>query len=207
MFKLPKFVYWLITFLIIIIALLISFLAGALWNSNQTQATKKVTSQIILDRITNQAFLLTKTVYLEQKAQIKIDQGSDWSNFWWGQIIDTNALMKVNVGVDLNDLSVANIFVDNINNKILINLPAAQILDATPEGDISVTTQNGVLKFLLANDPNDDYNQAFKQLKLDATSAVNKNPEILASAQTETITILGNLLKDTGYSVEVKTLF
>jgi hypothetical protein len=159
---------------------------------------------VILDRITNQAILLTKSVYLDQKTQITVDQGSDWSNFWWGQTINADALIKVNVGIDLQKLSVADISVDNYNKMISISLPDAQVLDALPEGNITVTSQSGVLKYLLANDPNGDYNKALQQLELDATNVVKQKPDILTSARTDSITILQTLLKDTGYAVEIR---
>lgn len=204
MFKLPKAVYMLILFLIVIIAVLASFLAGAFWSANRDSASTTVTSQVILDRITNTAILLTKSVYLDQKTQIKIDQGSDWSNFWWGQTIDAQALMKVNVGIDLNELTVGDISVDNINKSIAITLPQAQVLDAVPVGNIAVTSQSGILKYLLANDPNGDYNRAWQQLRTDAITAVQQKPEVLTAAREDSVTILKTLLKDTGYAVEVK---
>jgi hypothetical protein len=204
MFKLPKAVNILITVLVAIIVLLVSFLAGAFWSSSRSQSSTTITSQVILDRITNQAILLTKTVYLDQKTQITVDQGSDWSNFWWGQTINADALIKVNVGIDLQKLSVADISVDNYNKKISIALPDAQVLDALPEGNITVTSQSGVLKYLLANDPNGDYNKALQQLELDATNVVKQKPDIITSARNDSITILQTLLKDTGYAVEIR---
>ncbi len=202
MSKLNKLLILVIMTLLVVIVGLLSFVLGTVYGQNKA-AEVKLTSQSIYERINNEAVLQTKSIYLNQKSTIKIDQGSDWSNFWWGQTIDAEALMKITAGVDLKEVKEADITVDSANKKIFIKLPDAKVLETLPQGDIRVTAKNGVLKMLLANDPNSDYNQAVTQLKADAAFAVNAKPEILVDAKAETGKIITFLLKDSGYTINV----
>ena len=190
-----------LTFFVIIVGLL-AFVWGTIYGQNKATQIK-VTSQSIFDKINNEAVLQTKSVYINQVSKITVDQGSEWSNFWWGQTIDAEALMKITIGVDLKTIKPADISIDSANKKIFIKLPAAKILETIPQGNVKVTPKSGVFKFLFANDTNQDYNQAITQLKADAASAVSTNPEILTDAQSETGKIISYLLSDTGYVITV----
>ena len=198
-----KFLIFIVVLLFLIILILIAFIIGVGY-TNKNNTSNTITSQIILDRVTSQAILLTKTLYLDQKSTISVDQGSDWSNFLWGQKISAQALMKIDVGCDLNALSSDKIKVDNNNKSIIINLPSATVKNVTASSDIQVKTDSGILKLLLANDPNADYNLAFNQLKKDAEQTVNgEKKQLLQDATKDIQTILQNLLKDTGYQILV----
>ena len=73
-----------VVILIIIVVLLVSFFGGVLFERSGQGGSKEVVSaKIIVDKINNEAFILTKTVFISQDVTITIDQGSDWSNFWW----------------------------------------------------------------------------------------------------------------------------
>ncbi|MFC1780183.1 DUF4230 domain-containing protein [Patescibacteria group bacterium] len=196
-------------FLTVIISSLIGFLAGITFGlivgvkiTNSSTEKEVVSSTVILDKIKDQAFLVTRTVVTEQEAVISIDQGSAWSNFWWGHEITADGLMQVDVGVDLANLTTDDITVDDDNKIISINLPKAEVYNSSLEGDIEVTTQSGILKKLLATDDNEDYNLAFDELSLQAEAAVEEDEELLNEAQVSALSTLQVLLSDTGYTVK-----
>jgi hypothetical protein len=188
---------------IVLVTILGSFVGGIFWQKNASDVkTTKVDSVVILDKIENEAFILTKTVYVNQESSIKVDQGSDWSNFWWGQTITAEGLMKVSVGVDFKKLNDADIVVDSTNRVITIKLPQAQIIATTIDGNIKVKSQTGILKQIFDNDTNKDYNTALAQLTADSKTAVEGNKDIMTEARSDAIKLLKLILRDTGYDVK-----
>lgn len=196
--------------LTMIIALTFGFLVGTIIGiiigvqiSKKAQTSEKevITSTVVLERIQNQAFLVTRTVITDQDTEITIDQGSAWSNFWWGHEITAEGKVQVDVGLDLSSLSEEDIQVDDANKTIKINLPDAEIYGSSLEGEIDVTTKSGILKKLLATDTNEDYNLAMTELTSQAEEAIAQDEELLEEAQSSALSILQVILKDTGYSV------
>lgn len=165
--------------------------------------TEIVTSKVVLNKIEDQSFLITKSVILYQESKITIDQGSAWSNFWWGHEISANAPVSVDVGVDLTKLQESDIHIDNLNKIISINLPQAQIYKSSINGDIEVSTKSGVFKTLFASDTNEDYNLALQQLTSEASKSIEEDLNIINLARDSAIDILQIVLKDLGYTVEL----
>lgn len=196
----------LIIVLIVVAVGISTFLAGqAFQRSSERQMREQtITAQTIVNRIQEQAFLVTKTVYIDQQSEIVIDRGSDWSNFWWGQTITAEGLIRTDVGVDLSKLTSENVKVDHEQKTITIQLPAAEILDSSLSGEIEVVTKSGILKKLLLNDANADYNLALSQLTTDAMTAVNADETLFVEARNTTINMLELLLAETGYEVIVQ---
>ena len=186
--------------LLFIALLIIGVLIGKIWTDNNRN---KVTSNSLVDRIQDQNFLVSKTVIIDQKSKIVIDQGSAWSNFFWGQTIDAEAQIRVDVGIDFSKLKSEDIQVDEKTKHIIINLPNAQILDASQYGDIDVRSSKGVFKFLLDNNPNEDHNQALEQLISDASRSLDGS-KIYAEARTDAVRYLEVVVKNLGYTIEVK---
>lgn len=160
-----------------------------------------VTSQSILQEITDEYFVVTKTVYLNQDITITIDQGSRWSNFWWGQEIEAEATVRADIGVDLSGLSESDIVIDHEEREVLIYMPEAEILLASVEGDIEAATTQGVLKRLLDNDPNEDFNLAKQQLIEDAKTAVKSREDIFESAQADAVAVLELIVSSFDYQL------
>lgn len=185
--------------------LIVAFFAGGilLRQQPQTKEEKQITSQTVIEKITSEAFVVTKTVYLNQKATLKIDKGSEWSNFWWGQEINTEALIKLNVGVDFNELSLEDVEIDETTKTIRIKLPAAEILNASAASDIEVNTTNGILRMLFANNPNQDFNLALDELINQSKQAVGNDEEILLEAREDSIKVLKLVLSEIGYQIEI----
>jgi len=191
--------------IVVLITIAASFISGIFWQKNASDIkVTKVNSTIILDKITNEAFLITKSVYVNQESVIKVDQGSDWSNFWWGQTITTQGLMRVNVGVDLKQIKAEQIAVDQTSKVITITLGKAEVLNVTVDGGIRVKNQAGILKSIFDNDSNKDYNTAFAQLTKDAKGAVEANNSVMDDARTDSVKLLRLILRDTGYDVKVE---
>lgn len=198
----------LLTFLI---ALTFGFLAGTIAGliigikiSKRSQDSQKeiVSSTVILEKIQDQAFLVTRTIITDQEVKMEIDQGSAWSNFWWGHKIKAEGTVQVDVGIDLSSLREEDIEVDNEGKTIKINLPSAEVYDSSLEGEIDVTTKSGVLYKLLSTDTNEDYNLAMERLTSQAEEAVNQNEDLLQEAQSSALSTLQVILKDTGYTIE-----
>jgi hypothetical protein len=165
---------------------------------------ERLTSRTILDRVSEQAFLVTKTVIVDQKSSIEVDRGSAWSNFFWGQTIEAEALVRVDVGVDLASLTEDDIKVDHVRKLVTVDLPEATVLDASQFGDIEVDSTRGVLKFLLDNDPNEDHNQALDLLVRDARTSVEADRRLFDEAREAARGVLELVVSPFGYEVEIE---
>lgn len=179
------------------------FLGERLARSVNPAEQIEISSRTILDRITDQYFVVTKTVVVDQTSNITIDQGSAWSNFLWGQTIEAHGTVRVDIGVDLSELSEEDIEINERTKTVTIALPDASVLDANQIGDIEVDTKSGVLKFLFENDPTEDHNLALKQLAEDARASV-QSQELLEEARQDATKLLTLIVQDLGYTVEVK---
>jgi len=186
---------------ILVVGMMLGLILGY-WIFRERQNTPtQVTSRVVVERVSKQGFLVTRSVFLDQKVELKVDKGSDWSNFWWGQTITASAMTKVDVGVDLTQIGEQQVHLDTQAKKICLVLPSASVQDVTTQGDIAVKTKQGILKTLLANNPNQDFNQAKAQIEHEARDVVEARPIVLDEASAEVVTLLGTLFKDTGYSV------
>jgi hypothetical protein len=196
--------------LTLIIALTFGFLVGTITGliigvkiSKKSPDTEMetISATVVLDKIQDQAFLVTRTIITDQEIQIEIDQGSAWSNFWWGHEITAEGVVQIDVGLDLSRLSEEDIEVDNETKTIIIDLPSAEVYDSSLKGDIDVSTKSGILKKLLATDNNEDYNLAMAELTSQAEEAVAQDEELLEEAQSSALSTLQVILKDTGYTL------
>lgn len=195
-------------FITITISLLIGFLSGITAGliagvklNKQNNSEQIISSIVVLDKIKDQSFLVTRTIITEQKVEIIIDQGSAWSNFWWGHEITAESLIQVDVGVDLSKITKEDIEVNNTDKLIIVKLPNSEIYDSSLKGEINVSTNSGILKKLLATDDNEDYNLALTELTSNAKEAVEQNEELLEEAKTSTLSILQAIFQDTGYTI------
>lgn len=191
--------------IILIILLLGIFLTGIFFEKyTSNPARQKLTSVMVVDRINEEAFLITRSVYLDQDIEIVVDAGSDWSNFWWGQTLQAKALVKISLGVDLQNITPDQIIVNELEKKITIDLPEPSIISKEIIGDIEVDNQQGLLKLLFDNDTNKDYNLAYSELTTQAEKAVEQKEELFMESKTEALKILELIFNDTGYSLIVE---
>jgi len=163
----------------------------------------EVTALSILERISDQYFVVTKSVFIDQEAEIKVDTGTKWSNLFWGQTIKAEGVIRVDVGVDMSRLAEKDIAVDLRSKKVTIDVPPADILNASQYGDIEVQSKQGVLKFVLDNNPNEDHNRALQQLIAGAKEAVRQDPRLFADARQDATKLLKLIVGGLGYELVI----
>jgi hypothetical protein len=161
-----------------------------------------ITSTTILERISEKYFIVTKTLLLDESTEIEVDKGSDWSNLLWGQKINAEAKVSINVGVDLSDLDEQDIKIEPLTKKITVSIPHATILSSSIEGDFDIETTDGILKKIFKDTTNNDYNQAIKGMKQQAEMKVKANTELLSEAEENALKLLDMILDNLGYKLE-----
>jgi hypothetical protein len=188
----------------LLLGVIIGLVIGIKVNSKQNNKVEKITSTTVLTRINDQAFLVSKSIISDQTVQIKVDQGSSWSNFWWGHEITAEAYIQVDLGTDFSKITESDIQIDDQNKTIKIKLPESQVYNSSLKSDIQVSTKSGILKKLFASDTNQDYNLALSELTKQAESAVKQDNDLLKDAKNASLNTLQAIFKDTGYTISVK---
>jgi Protein of unknown function (DUF4230) len=161
----------------------------------------KVTNDIVVEKITEQNFLVSRTVYTDQTTQIKIDQGSAWSNFFWGKSITAEGRVRTDVGYDLSELSKKNVDIDNENKVITLKGLEVTVLDSSVTSDLETKSGGSIIRKLLKDEHNKDYEEASKELTEAATRSVMENEEFKSETELETEELLSALFS--GYDVEI----
>ncbi len=152
-----------------------------------------VNSQVILDKITNQYFLVTKTAFVNGKTEIDTPKNNNWTDLFTGKKITVFGLVRVDVGVDMKNMRLENIAVDSKNKIVTINLPHAEILDSSLSGELDVIADKSILekiKGIFKNTQNEDYNTALKALIESANNQVMTNETIFEEARTDSVKIV-----------------
>jgi hypothetical protein len=190
--------YFYLIFSIIILAL--GFYLGYLIFSPR-QNEPKIDSLLIYNKLQSQGFLITQNYILEQRVTIDNTSGQIWKDFFWGQKIEASAVMKVNLGVDLQKLNQNDV---KVNDQIEITLPAIETQSVEIVSDINLQNQQGIFKRILNND--NGYNQALSQLKEQAKIAASQ-PEIVKQVQANTQKEIERLVKLIAENKEIKINF
>ncbi|HLD61300.1 MAG TPA: DUF4230 domain-containing protein [Patescibacteria group bacterium] len=125
---------------------------------------ESINSQVILNTLRQEGFLVTQTYIFNQQVTINRNTGSVFKDFFWGQDITASALMKVGSGIDLTKIDFNNIQVEP--ERIVVRLPNVEEHSVELLGDITLTNKQGVLKKVFDDD--DGYNAAFTVLKEEA---------------------------------------
>jgi len=137
-------------------------------------AAPAVTSQIIVDKISDQSFLVTKTLFLDTKAEITVRDDSGFKGFFVGQKISAQGVVRVDVGEDLKKLSPEDVVIDRQNKKISVYLAGAEVLDSSIFGDIKIENKKGLwtnVKDLFKDDKSFEYNLSANELVAQANFA------------------------------------
>jgi hypothetical protein len=198
MMKTLKTIFNWFTVVFVLIGVILGMILGWYIFTPKTMPTPAITSKSIVDSIVSKGTLITQTVFINQTASTKVDKGSDWSNFWWGYEVDSQAEMRADIGIDLSKLGNQDVIVNQANKTVCIKYPKAEIVNVT---DIQVETKSGILKQILDSNTNKDYNLALSQLKDSATSAINEKPELFSDATVSADRTISFLLNNTGYTV------
>ncbi|MFA5127979.1 MAG: DUF4230 domain-containing protein [Patescibacteria group bacterium] len=188
--------------LLVVGIMIFGIFIGWMWGRGQA-VDKTITDQTILTALRERGFLVTETIVSTVATNIKTDQASLWKKLFWGQEINASAVAEVNLGVDLEKLSAADIKVSG--KKIIVEIPGAEIFNSRLVGDISVENTQGILKRFLEND--DGYNQAMAELIKQAESAATST-EMMATANNkakeEIKRLVGYMAGDTEITVNIK---
>lgn len=104
-----------------------------------------VSSQIILDRITSQYFLVTKTVFSDSKVEIDTPKNNNWTDLFVGKKIIVSGVIRTDVGVDMKNLTLDNIVVDSAKKTVTIKLPHAEILDSSLYGQLDFSENKAIV--------------------------------------------------------------
>lgn len=197
-----KFLFFLI---LILIALGAAFFVG---RNSVSQVDEKVSSRIILNSIQDQAFLVTKTLYLDEETTITIEDAGGLKGLLFGKELKARALVRSDVGVDLKKMTEENINIDSSKNIITIKLPEATILTSGISGNVEVESSRGIwtsVKELFTNESNDDYNRAVNELVSNAENAVRARTDVFDSARADTVKLISWMIEHTAseYRVEV----
>ena len=178
---------WLIIIFALIFLILGTYIGFVLFAPKPEQ---KIDSQIILQELQSQGFLITQTYIIKQDIEIDNSTGQFLKDLFWGQRITATAIMKVSSGVDLQKLSANDISLTN--DQINIDLPAIEIQSVEILDEIVLDNKQGILKRLLAND--DGYNQALTNLKEQAKIAAQED-KLINEAQQSTINEIKRFIK------------
>lgn len=206
----PKIIIFLI--FIILILFIGTFLYGRYLGKTGRSVGEKplnISSQLILERITSQYFLVTKTVFINSRVEIETPRNNNWTDLFLGQKITVHGIVRVDVGVDMNKLSPDNIAVNNLQKIITISLPPAEILDSSLSGELDVDEEKAIvekLKGIFKDTKNEDYNLAMSTLIDNAKSQVINDEAVFAAAKTDSLKlvelIVSSMLDD--YEVVIK---
>lgn len=134
------------------------------YNYLKNQQTYNVSNEVVLKTITEQKFLVVKTVVSDVETTINIDQWSDWSNFWWWKIIVAKWRVRTDVWVDFNNVWLDDITIDNKSKTITIDIDWASILDSSVESDLEIKTSGSIIRKILSDERNKDYQMASREL-------------------------------------------
>lgn len=200
-------------FVVIVLLLFVAVFFYGRYEGTQAALLKSrpatVSSQIILDRITSQYFLVTKTVFADSKVEIETPKNNNWTDLFVGKKIIVDGVIRIDVGVDMKNLSLNNIIVDSDKKTVTIKLPHAEILDSSLYGQLDFSENKAIvdkLKGFFKDMQNEDYNLALKALVDNAKVEVSADEDIFTQAREDsvklvTLIVLG-MLKD--YQVVVE---
>lgn len=168
-----------------------------------------ITSQTILERITDQYFLVTKTVFIDSRAEIETAKNNNWTDLFTGKKMTVSGLVRIDVGLEMKNMKTENILINSRNKTVTISLPQAEILDASLSGELNIDEDKAVvekLKDIFKDSQNDDYNLAMQTIITKAKSQVIADESIFQEARADSIKlvelIVSSMLKD--YEIIIK---
>ena len=189
---------------ILVLFLLIGLLlAGVFWYGLREgrQAAQsgqpEVSSQLVFERITDRYFLVTKTIFADSRAEINTPEKGDWRDLFVGQEITVRGLVRVDVGVDMQELAESDIRIDRPSRTIRVDLPEAEILDTSLKGELYLDEDKAILdklQGLFQDTRNDDYNRAMELLLANARQEVNNDADIFREARTDSVRLVELIL-------------
>lgn len=200
-----------ITIIILLIVISIGFYNYGLFKARDEykNESRVVTSQMILDKIQDRYFLVTKTILWNGEVEVILDNAAGWKEIFSKDRITAQGDVRVDVGLDLDYFTANDIVIDHVNKNVVVYAPKAEILDASVKNDINVQNETGLwtgIKDFFSSDKENDYNIAAKELIYQAEVAVNSDEQNLIEARESGIKLIeltvDSYLPD--YKLEIK---
>ena len=170
----------------IALALLLLFLLGGFFGyrfaSNRAEkiARPEITSEVIVNQLKNEGFLVTQSSVLFERVTIEKKSGNAFRDFFLGQTVNAEALMQVDSGINLLKLTEDNIKVTA--TEIRLTLPEVESRSVELMGSINLVNNQGIVKKLI--DDEDGYNEAIILLK-DQARATVESEELRSHARAQ----------------------
>lgn len=146
----------------------------------------QITEQTIIRQIQDQAFLVTKTLFLDESVTITVAQSQGFKGFFIGDELEARGLVRVDVGVDLQNLAVEDVMVDHQKKQVIVYLPESSILDSSLYGELDVKSKKGIwtsIKDLISDEEGTDYNEALKQVVERGKQSARLQQNVFAEAR------------------------
>jgi hypothetical protein len=115
--------------------------------------------------------------------------------------------MRVDIGVDMTDLTDEDINIDQESRVITINVPDAEVLTVSLNGEIEVTSEKGIIRRFFQNDSNRDYNLALEQLRNEASESALSREDVVVQAQEDSVRVLDLIIENLDYELEISEEF
>lgn len=162
-----------------------------------------INSQTILERITDQYFLVTKTVFINSQAEIETPKNNNWTDLFTGKKMSISGLVRIDVGLEMGKMKPEDINIDYGRQTVTVSLPQAEILNTSLSGDLNIDEDKAVvekLKDLFKNTQEADYNLAMQTIISNAKSQVIADETIFNEARADSVKlvelIISSMLKD-----------
>jgi hypothetical protein len=194
---------------LIILLCAVFYYWGRISAQRQKGVTATVTSQVILEKMAEQSFLVTKTLFLDTKAEILVRDTSGFKGFFVGQKINAQGVVRVDLGENFKKMEPKDIVIDQAGKKLIVYLSGAEILDSSIFGDIRIENRKGLwtnVKDLFNDDKSFEYNLSANELIAQANFAAKDKGDFLAAADQATSQFIAHMAGDLlpGYAVEVR---
>lgn len=180
-----------------------TFFINSRFNNGGT-ITQTISEKTIINRVEDEFFTVTNTVYTDEEVIIEVGRDSGVSEFFWDKKVTATGLVRTDVGIDLSNISEEDIEINNTSNIITIKNVEFAILDSSVNNDIELKTGGSILTLVFDNNTNDDYNLALEKLTESAISTIENDNEIKQSTLVNAENALNYLFNDTGYSVKIQ---
>ncbi|MBD3247860.1 DUF4230 domain-containing protein [Candidatus Falkowbacteria bacterium] len=201
---------FIILFLVAALLILAAYFYGGFKAEQELKKQKEViTSQVILERVKQQHFLVTKTLIASNDVEIVLENSEGWKDFFTGDKIKAQGDVRVDIGVDLENFNANDIVIDHVNEDVVVYLPKAGILNSSLSGDLDVESKKGVwtgIKDFFSGEKSDDYNRASRELISQGEKAALSQDQLFAEARQSTARLIELIIKSglPDYSIEIK---
>lgn len=175
--------------IIILLLVVVIFVGAFVLGRQSVKPEQTVSSQLILAKVQDQSFLVTKTLFFDETVSITLADSKGWKGFFVGDELRGRGTVRIDLGVDLKSLNVSDIVVDASNKSITVYLPKPEILDSSLFGELDVQSKKGVwsnIRDFFTDHENTEYNRVIEELVNSAESAALEQTQVFEAARNGT---------------------